>query len=54
MNNGSGAAAALTGGFQRALWACGLSGLAAVPVAFALIRRTRSALGSRAGGSLED
>ncbi len=38
---GSGAAAALTGGFERALWVCGLSGLAAVPVAFALIRRTR-------------
>jgi EmrB/QacA subfamily drug resistance transporter len=41
--HGYGAAAALTGGFQRALWVCGLSGLAAVPVAFALIRRTRSA-----------
>ncbi len=39
--HGYGAAAALTGGFQRALWVCGLSGLAAVPVAFALIRRTR-------------
>jgi EmrB/QacA subfamily drug resistance transporter len=37
--HGYGAAAALTGGFQRALWVCGLSGLAAVPVAFALIRR---------------
>jgi EmrB/QacA subfamily drug resistance transporter len=39
--SGYGAAAALTGGFQRALWVCGLSGLAAVPVAFALIRRVR-------------
>jgi EmrB/QacA subfamily drug resistance transporter len=39
--HGSGAAAALTGGFERALWVCGLSGLAAVPVAFALIRRAR-------------
>jgi hypothetical protein len=39
--HGYGAAAALTGGFQRALWVCGLSGLAAVPVAFALIRRPR-------------
>jgi hypothetical protein len=29
--HGSGTAAALTGGFQRALWVCGLSGLAAVP-----------------------
>ncbi len=36
---GYGTAAALTGGFQRALWVCGLSGLAAIPVAFALIRR---------------
>ena len=33
-------AAALTGGFQRALWVCGLTGLAAIPVAFVLIRRT--------------
>jgi hypothetical protein len=29
----------LTGGFQWALWVCGLTGLAAVPVTFALIRR---------------
>ena len=36
-------AAALTGGFQWALWVCGLTGLAAIPVAFALIRRTRRA-----------
>ena len=35
--------AALTGGFQLALWVCGLSGLAAIPVAFGLIRRTRKA-----------
>ena len=33
-------AAALTGGFQRALWVCGLTALAAIPVAFVLIRRT--------------
>jgi EmrB/QacA subfamily drug resistance transporter len=33
------AAAALTGGFQWALWVCGLTGLVAVPVTFALIRR---------------
>jgi len=32
-------AAALTGGFQYALWVCGLTGLLAVPVSFALIRR---------------
>ena len=25
---------------QRALWVCGLTGLAAIPVAFVLIRRT--------------
>jgi EmrB/QacA subfamily drug resistance transporter len=31
--------AALTGGFQLALWVCGLTGLVAVPVAFSLIRR---------------
>ncbi len=30
--------AALTGGFQLALWVCGLTGLAAIPVAFMLIR----------------
>jgi hypothetical protein len=35
-------AAALTGGFQRALWVCGLTALAAIPVAFVLIRRTGS------------
>jgi hypothetical protein len=32
-------AAALTGGFGLALWVCGLTGLAAVPVVFGLIRR---------------
>ncbi len=36
---GHGNAAALTGGFQLALWVCGLTGLVAIPVAFALIRR---------------
>jgi hypothetical protein len=36
------AAAALTGGFQWALWVCGLTGLAAVPVALAM-RRSRPA-----------
>jgi hypothetical protein len=39
--HGDASAAALTGGFQRALVVCGLSGLAAIPVAFALIRRSR-------------
>ena len=39
-HHGYATATALTGGFQRALWVCGLSGLAAIPVAFVLIRRT--------------
>ena len=42
VHHGSAAAAALTGGFQWALWVCGLTGLAAIPVAFVLIRRTGS------------
>jgi hypothetical protein len=33
------AAVALTGGFQWAFWVTGLTGLAAVPVTFLLIRR---------------
>ncbi len=37
------AAAALTSGFGLALWVCGLAGLAAIPVAFVLIRRTPKA-----------
>jgi EmrB/QacA subfamily drug resistance transporter len=41
--HGYATAAALTGGFHSALWVCGLSGLAAIPVAFVLIRRTRKA-----------
>ena len=36
-------AAALTGGLQLALWVCGLTGLAAVPVASGLIRRRQKA-----------
>jgi EmrB/QacA subfamily drug resistance transporter len=39
-HHGDATAAALTGGFQRALWVCGLTALAAIPVAFVLIRRT--------------
>jgi hypothetical protein len=39
-HHGYATATALTGGFQRALWVCGLTGLAAIPVAFVLIRRT--------------
>ena len=36
--HGHPATAALTGGFQWALWVCGITGLAAVPAALALIR----------------
>jgi hypothetical protein len=32
-------AGALTGGFTSALWVCGLTGLAAVPLAFILVRQ---------------
>jgi MFS family permease len=39
LHQGAAPAAALTGGFQWAFWACGLIGLAAVPVTFLLIRR---------------
>ena len=38
-HSGATAPAALTGGFQWALWVCGAIGLAAVPVTFLLIRR---------------
>jgi EmrB/QacA subfamily drug resistance transporter len=41
--HGYATAAALTGGFHWALAVCGLTGLAAIPVAFVLIRRTRKA-----------
>ncbi len=37
--HGQTTAAALTGGFQWALWVCGLTALAAVPVSFLLIRK---------------
>src|SRR5580700_372923 len=50
LSQGHGAAAALTGGFQWAFWVTGLTGLAAVPVTFLLIRRTelaRAAAASR-------
>jgi EmrB/QacA subfamily drug resistance transporter len=39
LHRGAAPAAALTGGFQWAFWACGLIGLAAVPVTFLLVRR---------------
>jgi Major Facilitator Superfamily len=43
VHHGYGTAAALTGGFQSALWVCGLTGLVAIPVAFLLIRRAEMA-----------
>ncbi len=43
LSQGHAAAAALTGGFQWALWVSGLVGLAAVPVTFLLVRRTELA-----------
>ena len=42
VRHGDPTAAALTGGFESALWVCGLTGLAAIPVAFAVIRSHRS------------
>jgi hypothetical protein len=41
LQHGYSSAAALTGGLQWAMWACGAMGLAAIPVAFALMRRER-------------
>jgi EmrB/QacA subfamily drug resistance transporter len=43
LGQGHAPAAALTGGFQWAFWVIGLTGLAAVPVTFLLIRRTELA-----------
>jgi len=43
LHQGAAPAAALTGGFQRAFWACGAIGLCAVPVTFLLIRRNELA-----------
>jgi Major Facilitator Superfamily len=41
--HGYSTAVALTGGFQWALWVCGLTGLVAIPVTYALIRRAELA-----------
>jgi EmrB/QacA subfamily drug resistance transporter len=43
LRQGAAPAAALTGGFHWAFWACGLIGLAGVPVTFLLIRRNELA-----------
>ena len=40
VHHGADAATALTGGFQWALWVCGLTALVAIPVTFLLIRRS--------------
>jgi EmrB/QacA subfamily drug resistance transporter len=42
-HHGHTSAAALTGGFQWALWVCGITGLVAVPVTFLMIRRVEIA-----------
>jgi len=39
LSRGHAVTAALTGGFQWAFWVSGLTGLAAIPVTFLLIRR---------------
>jgi hypothetical protein len=43
VSQGQTSPAALTGGFQWALWVCGLTGLAAIPVTFLLIRKAKTA-----------
>jgi hypothetical protein len=43
LHQGAAPAAALTSGFQWALWACGLIGLAGVPVTVLLLRRNELA-----------
>src|SRR5437588_4145755 len=43
VNDGYGHAAALTGGFQWALWVCGLTALVAIPVTLVLVRRAEMA-----------
>jgi EmrB/QacA subfamily drug resistance transporter len=43
LHQGAASAAAFTGGFQLAFWACGVIGLAAVPVTFLLVRRSELA-----------
>jgi EmrB/QacA subfamily drug resistance transporter len=53
IHHGYGTAAALTGGFQWALWVCGLAGLAAIPVTFVLIRRNQTARAAASARSRE-
>lgn len=51
IHHGSTHAAALTGGFTLALWVCGLTGLAAIPVTFLLIRRPKPVEAADGAGS---
>jgi hypothetical protein len=43
LHQGAAPAAALTGGFQWAFWACSAIGLSAVPVTLLLVRRNELA-----------
>jgi EmrB/QacA subfamily drug resistance transporter len=52
LHAGTAGPAALTGGFQWALWVCGAIGLAAIPVTFLLIRRAE--LAHAAEGAAEE
>jgi hypothetical protein len=53
LSQGHTAAVALTGGFQWAFWVTGLTGLAAVPVTFLLIRRRELVLAVATSTPLE-
>lgn len=53
IHEGSRTAAALTGGFQWALFVCGLAALTAVPVAFLLMRRAEGVTAAASSDSLE-
>ena len=44
----------MTGGFEWALWVCGLTGLVAVPVTFLLIRRAEMAKAVAASTQQQD
>ena len=50
---GSTAPAALTGGFQWALWVCGAIGLAAIPITLLLVRRRELATNDEATSEAE-
>jgi EmrB/QacA subfamily drug resistance transporter len=54
VHHGFGTAVALTGGFTWALWVCGTTGLIAIPVVFALIRRADMATAATASTEQQD